>query len=95
MRTRGALSVILASTSLLDLGLTTLIWFYCYYARAVSANSDVNAGATMVLPQPFPQDERAGYTAIQCQSTLAQRKHAILEHFRTSQVTMVRNGCEV
>jgi hypothetical protein len=55
---------------------------------AILATSDVNAttAAPVLLPQ---QGERAG-DAIKY-STLAQRKHAILELFRTSQVTMVRD----
>jgi hypothetical protein len=80
---------------IIGLGFTLTIGLYCCI-RNLSANRDADAGAaTMVLPQPFPQDARAGYIK-QCQSTLvAQRKQAILEHFRTTQVTRVRNGCEV
>jgi hypothetical protein len=47
---------------------------------------DVNA-STSAPAAVRPQDERAG-DAIQ--STLLQRKHAILKLFRTSRVTMVR-----
>ncbi len=80
---------------IVGLGLTLTIGLYCY-VRNLSASSEANAGAaTLVLPQPSPQDARAGYIK-DCQSTLvAQRKQAMLEHFRITEVTKVRNGCEV
>jgi hypothetical protein len=55
---------------------------------ATRGGEDANATAEPVLPQR--DEERTGADAIQS-TLLVQRKHAILELFRTSQVTMVRD----
>jgi hypothetical protein len=66
------------------LNLLCAIWWIFGSVRNGLATRDVNAVAAPV----FPQDERADG---ELQSTLAQRKHVILDVFQTSQVTMVRN----
>jgi hypothetical protein len=67
-----------------------LILLLLFFIRSVLAScSGVNVVATAVLPESWPQDARAA-DAMQWSSTLAHRKHATLEIFRTSQVTMVR-----
>jgi hypothetical protein len=67
-----------------------LVLSVCWCIRLLRSEStrDVNAAAA-----PVPaQDERAEGGDGETESTLAQRRlHAILELFRTSQVTMVRN----
>ena len=66
---------------ILSLLLLCTIWCICSVRSGLATRGVVNVTSATVPPQ----DERAGDTI---QSTL-QRKHAILELFRASQVTMV------
>jgi hypothetical protein len=69
-------------------GLLLLCAIWCIGSvRSGSATRDVNA--TSVLPV-LAQDERACDEILRS-TLIVQRKHVILELFRTSQVTMVRN----
>jgi hypothetical protein len=72
------------------IGVILVCAFWCISSvRSGLATRGEEANAT-AAPLPSQRDEeRAGADAIQ--STLVQRKHAILELFRTSQVTMVRD----
>jgi len=69
------------------LGMILMVWFYCCVRRSARANGDGNTARVATVLPSFSQDEReaAGYTI---HSSLAQRKRAILEIFRTTQVTM-------
>jgi hypothetical protein len=76
-------------------GLILLAVFWCVSSvrSGLATNDDVNAAASAPAAVS-PQDERAAAatgTDTILQPTLVQRKNAILELFRTSQVTMVRN----
>jgi hypothetical protein len=78
---------------LAGVGLLLLCALWCISSvrsGLATRGEDANAIAAPVLPQR--DEERAGADAdAAIQSTLVQRKHAILELFRTSQVTMVRD----
>jgi hypothetical protein len=74
---------------LAGLGVALVLGFCCCFCLSVlgSDGHDVNWEA----PTLAPRRVRASEVIVQWSSTLAQRKHATLEIFRTSQVTMVRN----
>jgi hypothetical protein len=71
-----------------------LIFLFLFCIRGIwasySGGGNGVATTVMVLPDSWPHDARPGEAIPLSSTTLAQRKQATLEIFRTSQVTMVR-----